>query len=204
MSPQQPAPPQAQPPANPAALELAARLDAFFTGLLAIIAAQWGGLGGFVRLIKSRLARGNRHLATLLANLAAGRTPRPRAPRPARSGGPRAHIPQPRGFLRRHLGRQAGIPAYQLEMLLSDPATRELLARIPTAGRTLRPICRWLGVPIPAWLRLPRNGVQPTLPEPSPRPPRRPAPQPYRPPPPPTPDPPPDRIGLLLLAFRRT
>ena len=106
------------------------------------------------------ITRTIRRFQRLAARVAAGDLPRPR-PRPSAAGRatpstrPRpAPLPSRHGWLGADLGYMARGYGSQLATLLAEPATIELLATVPSAGRLLRPICRMLGRPFPA-LRAP-------------------------------------------------
>jgi hypothetical protein len=173
-----PAPAEARAPLDGAVL--AARLECILGGLWALVARRIHLFGDLANPLRCRLARAQERLVTLLLAFAAGRTPRHRARppgQPARSGGkPAIHLPRTRAWLVASLGYQAAGYGSQLEALLRDPETQATLAaaitRSPGIARTLRPLCRMLGVSMPPPLQLP------------PRPPRlrpQPAPKPQRP-----------------------
>ena len=197
------------------ASELARKLDGIFVSIALMINAQFRVLGPWTSPIWSRLNRANRRLAALLAHLAAGRLPRPHVPRAPGSRRPVANPdplalaplpPLPRAYLWlvRLLGYHAAGYGSQLQTVLHEPATIAILAQVPTAGRTLRPFCRLLGVTLPAVLQLaprPRRARPPAMPPAQPRPaqPSRPKSLPSSPPwYPPTPQPlPPARpVGI--------
>ncbi|MCC6718303.1 MAG: hypothetical protein IT555_10490 [Acetobacteraceae bacterium] len=170
---------------DPPAQLLAGRIDGILASLLLYIAARFRSLGSHTLPLWNRVSRARRRLARLLALLAAGRLPRTSAPRPGRPGGPRGpYISHRQAWLLHALRddpmrHDAANLASQLDHLLRDPATQSLLAAAPpqalkSLGRTLRPLCRLLGIPAPAPL------------QPPPPPPR-----PARPPRPPHPKPPP-------------
>ncbi|MCC6718168.1 MAG: hypothetical protein IT555_09800 [Acetobacteraceae bacterium] len=162
------------------ALTLAARLDAILTSLAALLLVRLKTL--VTVALCNRISRARQRLVTLLARLAAGIAPRIRPPRPGRTGGPRPtpYIPQGRAWVFRALHNDArrhdvAAHATQLEALLGDPATLALLATAPPPAlnglaRTLRPLCRMLGLTLPAPLRPPAPNPQPTRP-PRPKPP---------------------------------
>jgi hypothetical protein len=174
-----------EPPAPHPALDLVARLNLTLLGLLHVIAAKFRILGPLTGPLWQRISSARQRLARLLTAIAAGHPPRrrprdPAHPRPTPAQRPdRAPSVQ---FSRRpawivdQLGWEAAAFSSQLTYLLDDPPSRAALmdaaAQSPAIGRTLRPLCRLLGVPLPPWLRLP----------PRPRPPRKPrAPKPRRP-----------------------
>ena len=164
----------------PGALDLAARLTSILTPLLLLINARGPLLGAYFLPLHARIARAYRRLTLLLARLAAGHRARPHTPRPGTKGGPPAiRFPGHYAWLVGTLGHHAAGYASQLQFLLHDPATQATLAAAPpealrAAGRTLRPLCRLLGVDLPATLRLPpkppRTKPARAAPRPAPRP----------------------------------
>jgi hypothetical protein len=84
-----------------------------------------------------------------MAHIAANRAPKPRPPRlhrakpaPARA----TSLPAGHGWLIRALPQEAAAYAAQLDSLLAEPATADLLATHPAAARILRPLGRMLGL----------------------------------------------------------
>ena len=150
-------------PSHPAVV-FSAHLDSILGPLLLLIAAKFRYLGRFTLPLWTRVSRARFRLARLLANLAAGRLPRPSTPRPGRKGGPPApYSPHGNLWLIRILGYHAAGYGSQLQFLLNDPQFQATLAAAPPSlGRTLRPICRLLGVSLPKPLRPPPR--QPTPP----------------------------------------
>jgi len=172
-------------PAHPAN-DLARRLDILLSALALLVAARFRVLGVLSNPLWTRVTRANARLTRLLGQLAAGclprrrqRLPRPQsrdvtAPMPPR-------LPRGRAWIVRMLGYEAVGHAAQLESLLRNPATVALLAAAPTAARTLRPLCRMLGVELPPELQLPPrpprprpNRDKPARPAAPPHPPMRP------------------------------
>ena len=107
----------------------------------------------------THLNRAARRFERLMAHVAAGRLPKPRARTsaspdapPAASPGPAA--PRPRGpalptsraWLVREFGSEAACYGSQMQALLAEPAAVELLAAIPAARRIVNPILRMLGL----------------------------------------------------------
>ena len=184
-----PAPPDLSDPAasHPAA-EIARRLDAILFPLLALVAAHFRILGALTLPVWSRISRTRQRLARLLGHLAAGDAPRPPRPRAAaHRSGARAPFPNRRhGWLGMMLDHNARSLASQLDHLLQQPGVAETLAASPGATRTLRPLCRMLGVALPQALRPPAR-------PPAIKPPQNPPPQP-RTGPDPLPDPVPDPV----------
>jgi len=154
-------------------------------------------------LLWHRLGRLASRFQTLVdrwrANALPARVParRPPAAQAARSDrGSQPRLPGTLGWVHHRIPDSAS-PSGRLHELLTQPDTQALVLAAPQAGRLLRPLCRALGVPLPAWLALPAR----------PRPARRPvvAPCTLTPPgappgPPPTPDRP---IPANILAAAR-
>ena len=152
------------PPAPDSVRELATHLDSILGPLLLLIAAQFRRLGPHYLTLWNRISRARQRLARLLAQLAAGTLapPRTRPSQAGRPGGPPA-APLPRGhaWVIAMLGYHAAGRASQLNTLLSDPATAAILAAAPGAARTLRPLCRMLGIDLPPYLQPPRTSADP-------------------------------------------
>ena len=156
-----PAPTDAPHPAK----EFGARLDSILAPLLPVIAAGLHRLVRFCVPVWNRVSRTRLRFVRLLAHIAAGRLPRQRAPRPdgqpAPKGGPPApYIPRRRAWLVAIIGYRAAWGMANLDALLRDPITQALLAASPpearkSLGRTLRPLCRLLGVDLPQELSAP-------------------------------------------------
>jgi hypothetical protein len=171
------------PPTHPAAA-FADRLGRILCAVTHLIFDRHHILGDLSRLLFNRISGANDRLARLFAALAAGRLPRVRARHPGRKGGkPAPYVSHRRAWLVAAFGHRAAAYASQLQHLLHAPETGALLAAAPpqalaAAGRTLRPLCRLLGVPLPPHLRLPPRPVPPRPVPPSqvqaplPRPPR--------------------------------
>ena len=154
------------------ASELARKLDGIFVSIALMVAAQFRMLGPWTAPIWARLNRANRRLATLLGHLAADRLPRAHAPRAPGSRrtpaapdplapAPLPPLPRAQAWLVRMAGYHAAGFGSQLQTLLHDPATIAILAMVPSAGRTLRPFCRLLGVTLPDVLQLPPRPPRP-------------------------------------------
>ena len=111
--------------------------------------------GALTILLWTRLRR----YAALLRRLCDNQVPAPR-PRPA-SRRPRRPVDRARLALpRRTAWLLAPVPeaiaaAGQLRALLADPELQRRIGEEPRLGRILRPLCRCLGVKLPAPLRLP-------------------------------------------------
>ncbi len=143
--------------------DLAARLDSILGGLLLLIAAQFRRLGPLTLPLWIRISRARQRLGRLLARLADGTLPKPGKPRPGRPGGPpAAKLPRGQAWLVAILGYHAAGRSAQLNTLLADPAIAAAIAGAPphahvAIARTLRPLCRLLGVDLPAVLQLPKR-----------------------------------------------
>jgi hypothetical protein len=124
------------------------------TGLRAVLAARAAtdrALTALLVLVWSRLARLQTRLERLIANWRAGTLP---TPRPSRAGQPRKPTPKPYlpttpAWLIARVQDAAPFGS-QLQHALSDPDLAAFLAAAPQAGRLLRPLCRMLGVELPA------------------------------------------------------
>ena len=164
-------------PAPHPALTLAGIVASIFVGLLQLVANRAPSLGAFAIPLHSRISRTRNRFLLFLTRLAAGRFPRLRTPGAARKGGPApANIPRRPLWLVAIIGYQAAGYASQLQHLLNNPETLTTLAAAPphalaSAARTLRPLCRILGVTLPAILQPP-----PAAPRPKPVKPPRPKP----------------------------
>jgi hypothetical protein len=125
--------------------------------------------------ITDRLRRIKQRFATLAARIGDGRyTPRPRAGPPRRRPGqappPRSKLPRNFGWLLKLVPDAIGYRS-QLENLLRDPEMAALIAAAPgPMAKTLRPLCRMLGLPPPPILALPPR-ARPATPPQKPRPP---------------------------------
>ena len=168
-------------PPHPA-LAFAASLAGTLASLLIHVAASFRPLGAFTLPVWTRISRARQRLARLLARIAEGRFPPPRAHIPDAAlrhhGPPAPYLPRRPGWLVHTAGFQIANHASQLATLLRDPQTQATLAALPphalaALGRALRPLARLLGVDLSAEL---------LRPPPAPKPAR---PRPVRPPPPP-------------------
>ncbi|MFT2094945.1 hypothetical protein ACMS1Z_09715 [Acidiphilium multivorum] len=183
-------------------MTLAARFAAILHALCAAVARR-GANGAFVReTSRPGSAFTNPHALTVLlwsrlqraiarfARLAAGAPP----PRPRKTPAPPARarsapdLPRRRGWLLAPVP-EATAAASQLRAFLAEPETRALIAAEPRLGRILRPLCRTLGILLPAPQSRARRPRAPGIPaaadpptrphrpartSPHPRPPRRP------------------------------
>jgi hypothetical protein len=158
-------------------------LATILTDLRAVLAARAAkdrALSALLALVWTRLYRMATRFERLVARWRAGTLP---SPRPSRAGQPRKHTPKPNfpsapAWLVARVGYTAAAYGSQLQHALTDPEFADFLATVPQAGRILRPLCRMLGVELPAPLR------------------REPRPRPARPKPPPKPQPIPFRVPL--------
>ena len=179
-----------------AVAEVARCLDAILFPFLALIAARFAMLGPLLTPVWTRISRTRQRLLRLLTRIAAGHLPRPpRKPgtTPHRSGASAPFPNRRHGWLAVMLDHNARNYASQLNHLLHTPGVAEIIATSPGAMRTLRPLCRMLGVDLPPVLQPP---VRP------PTPPRQRPPKPVATPP--APIHPPDRpIPRNILAAAR-
>jgi hypothetical protein len=127
-------------------------------------------VGPLLLAVCARLRRAVAHVTRLAAQVAAGTLPKPRAPYSRRPRAPRSPTPPdpakppiPAGFawllrLMDEAARHwvAGARA-QLQHLLSDPDMVALIEAAPQMGRSLRPVCRMLGLRPPPPLARPRR-----------------------------------------------
>ena len=147
-------------PPHPAA-ELAMRLNGILVPLVQFLFGRLDRLGAVASLLHNRVSRARVRLLNLFTRLAEGRLPRLRAARPDNKAGPRApHLPRRRAWIVATLGYHAAAYASQLQIFLDDPQTRAILAAAPpqvlkSAARSLRPLCRLLGVDLPPLLQPP-------------------------------------------------
>ncbi|MGC8468657.1 MAG: hypothetical protein ACP5NI_02005, partial [Acetobacteraceae bacterium] len=179
-------------PTTPA--ERFAALVEGFRRAIAAHAAKNVPLQTVLRLVFYRLGHLATRFARLAARIPAGAPPRPHVSRanPARAQAAPRRIPQTRPANRwSHLPRRPGwllgfvppmvYPARsQLEYLLADPEMAALLAASPGLRRTIRPLCRMLGLAPPASPEPPAPA--PPEPQPQPAPGARPESPPQRPP----------------------
>ena len=199
-----------------ATAEIAARLDSILTLLMSVVAAHFRILGPLTLPLWTRISRTRQVFARLLALLAAAPTPHrpapPTVPRPSysppappfaacRGPGPPPRLSRRFAWIVARIGYRAAGQAGQLDYLLQQPGVAAILAASPGTARTLRPLCRILGITLPPALCLP-----PRPPRPKPRPAVRhsPPPPPLGAPPPGTPDRPlPPYIRAAVRAWKR-
>ena len=142
-----PTPPLNLPDSAPA---LALRLGLVLAGVVALVARRFlrmPRLMGFTILLCARLGRAARRFERAMTRPARARPARAQA---QRAGSDRARaivLPQGQGWLVRALGYEAAGLGSQMSALLAEPEMQAVIARLPAAGRILRPICRMLGVP---------------------------------------------------------
>ena len=140
-------------------MDVAARFAALIETLCGAVAAR-GAKGAFgaangalVVLLWSRLRRAVRRFAILAAGAP---PPRRRASRPRHRAArtPAVALPRRAAWLLAPVPEACAV-AGRLRDLLETPEARALIASEPRAGRLLRPLCRALGLRLPACLRLP-------------------------------------------------
>lgn len=172
-----PLPPRAHP--NPDLPALARALDLVLRNLMTLVAANFPILGRWAMPIWARLGSANRRLVRLLTRIANGTwRPAPKRNRaPGRpQGKPPVRLPTRKSFLFDALGYHCASYAGHLQLFLDHPDTSAALARAPGAIRTLRPLCRILGVTLPKPLDASppiRRPVKPRAPRPPALPPIR-------------------------------
>jgi hypothetical protein len=150
------------PPSPP--LTPAARFARLIAALCEVVAASRKRLAGpLIILIWTRLRRMALRVDRVAARVASGPLPPPRprsaAPRRQPVAPPAQRLPRGFAWLVR-LAPQTAFGAGQLQALLDDPAMQGLIAAAPQIGRTLRPLCRMLGVHPPPSLRRPSPAGQ--------------------------------------------
>jgi hypothetical protein len=143
---------------------LSDRLQAVARALMAALGDRRRGLPLWaVMYLQTAIERLRRGAVDLLRKLEAG-TYRPRKPGLARrpSAAPRAPNPPPAirfpnypGILSELIGNERPVFGPDLRDLLQDPALPGYVQTCPALGRRLRPLCRLVGIAIPAWLRAP-------------------------------------------------
>jgi len=141
-------------PVQAFAPDFARRFSAIMAALAALVARRFlrePRLALFIVPLWNRLNRTTRRFERLMAHLAAGTLPKPRAP--GRSGGRRSAphpntiaLPTSRAWLIRDLGSEAAGYASQLQALLAERAAAAILALVPAAKRLLHPVERLLGI----------------------------------------------------------
>jgi hypothetical protein len=153
-------------PIQAAAPDIARRFGIIMASLAALVPARFHRDPRFVHLILPlwyRFTRTARRFERLMARIATNTLPKPRPPRPRRptqsADRPESNTPRLPALPTGHLWLIRAIPyevaayACQLEYLLADPTTVELLAACPAAARLLRPIAHMLGINSPALKR---------------------------------------------------
>ena len=116
-----------------------------------LISTNWPIIGALYLPLHDRIARAHQRFA----RLASGKYPSPRPARPNQPGGSRPiYIPHQRDWIIVKFGYRAAAYSSQLNHLLSEPQTQAILAAAPpharaSATRTLAPLCRMLGIPLP-------------------------------------------------------
>jgi hypothetical protein len=135
--------------------DLARRIGLIVAGLAALVASRFlrePRLACLIVPLWTCLTRTAGRFDRLMARLAANRPPKPRQPgprRPRQATRPASVLPTAPGWLIRALPNEAAAYAGQLESLLAEPGTADLLAAFPAAGRILRPLGRMLGLRAP-------------------------------------------------------
>ena len=126
------------------------------TGLqaaIAVVAARERVLTVLLVAVWGRIGRISARLERLIAQWRAGTLPAPRAQRgrvPGASGSkPRSSLPTTPAWLLVAV-REAAPFGTRLEELLSEAECEAFLAAAPQARRLLRPLCRMLGIGVPA------------------------------------------------------
>jgi hypothetical protein len=139
-------------PVQAIAPDLARRIGLIVAGLAALVAHRFlrePRLASLIVPLWTRLTRSARRFDRLMASIAANRAPKPRPTRLHRPKPDTARatpLPAGHGWLIRALPHEAAVYAAQLEALLAEPATADLLAASPAAARILRPLGRMLGL----------------------------------------------------------
>jgi hypothetical protein len=128
--------------------------------VIAEVAAPDRSRTAFLVFVWGRLSHMVVRFAKLYARWKAGTLPKARGPRPPRApreednATPRAkppfHLPGGRMWLVRHVQKSAAFGSQLRHLLATDPEIPAFLAACPQAGRILRPLCRALGVNLPA------------------------------------------------------
>jgi hypothetical protein len=121
----------------------------------------------------SYLGRALGRFERLHARWQAGTLPKPRKPRP-RPATPRVRKPPIRPLppnnakWRWPLLHHGNVWILNFEALLARPDLQEFAAAAPQLGRILRPLCRRMAIPIPAFLALPPRPPRPKPVKPTP------------------------------------
>ena len=153
-----------------APLSLSGRLQASAYALMSALGDHRRGLPLWaVAYLQTAIERLRKGAVDLLRKLEAG-TYRPRKPGAARrpSDAPRTARPAPAirfpnypGIVSELIGNQRPVYGPDLRDLLQDPALPGYVQVCPALGRRLRPLCRLVGIAIPAWLRAPKRPPRP-------------------------------------------
>jgi len=128
--------------------------------VIAEVAAPDRSRTAFLVFVWGRLSHMVVRFEKLYARWRAGTLPKARGPRPPRTpreeddAKPRAkplfHLPGGRMWLVRHVQKSAAFGSQLRHLLATDPEIPAFLEACPQAGRILRPLCRALGVDLPA------------------------------------------------------
>ena len=179
--------------------------------VIAEVAAPDRSRTAFLVFVWGRLSRMVVRFEKLYARWRAGTLPKPRGPRPPRApreednAKPRVRPPfRLRGgrmWLVRHVQKSAAFASQLRHLLATDPEIPAFLEACPQAGRILRPLCRALGVNLPAPYGVTIDHLVPIAPRPRrPRPSRR---KPARKTTPPEARPPVHRDNPFLIKSKR-
>ena len=160
--------------------------------VIAEVAAPDRSRTAFLVFVWGRLSHMVVRFEKLYARWRAGTLPKARGPRPPRTpreednAKPRETPPfRLRGgrmWLVRHVQKSAAFASQLRHLLATDPEIPAFLQACPQAGRILRPLCRALGVNLPAPYGVTIDHLIPIAPKPRARKPRAPRPRRPRPP----------------------
>ncbi len=133
------------------AAELVRRVGMILLGLAGLVAARFLRNPRLVGLI-GPLWRRLTHVALRVeqAMVRPARVPAVRVRGVRGAPNVRGQLPTGRAWLVRELGWEAAGFGGQLDALLAEPGMAAVVAGVPAVGRVLRPICRMLGVVMPA------------------------------------------------------
>jgi len=154
--------------------------------VIAEVAAPDRSRTAFLVFVWGRLSHMVVRFEKLYARWKAGTLPKHRGPRPPRAqreeddAKPRAkppfRLPGGRMWLVRHVQKSAAFASQLRHLLATDPEIPAFLEACPQAGRILRPLCRALGVNLPAPYGVTIDHLVPIAPRPRAPRPRRPRP----------------------------
>ena len=138
-------------------------METLATLLTAVLKGMRLALGPYVnaaqtpvlRLAYDRIARVATRFQALFTRWQTNTLPTPRTrPAQSRQRAPKPYFPAGRAWLAGSTDHHVRGRASQLEHLLSHPDMPKFLAAAPQAGRILRPLCKMLGITMPATLLL--------------------------------------------------